>query len=59
MNKQGEPQWDKFLFVAQYDQVKATVEVLGDAKLSEVLDALEAFLIAAGFDPQQVKASLR
>lgn len=58
-SQEEEQRWGAFRFVAQQGRQTITVEIAGDSNLSDTLDAIESFLIAAGFNAQQVKSSFQ
>lgn len=49
--------WGLVVLSAENEKQSVRVEILGDSNLSDTLDAIETFLIAAGFDSEQVKKS--
>jgi hypothetical protein len=48
----------RFIFTQEYGPQRVSVEIDGDSNLSDALDAVETFLIAAGFDRKQVLAGM-
>jgi hypothetical protein len=50
---------NRFQFLYEYDGSRTTVEIHGDSNLSDTLDAIERFLIAAGFDKTQVRQGVQ
>jgi len=47
--------WGRFLFIADHGcGQRVTVEIGSDSNLSDTADAIETFLVAAGFDREQV-----
>jgi hypothetical protein len=50
---------NRFQFIYEYDGARTTVEIDGDSNLSDTLDAIERFLIAAGFDKAQARQGVQ
>jgi hypothetical protein len=50
---------NRFQFIHEYNGARTTVEIDGDSNLSDTLDAIERFLIAAGFDKAQAREGVR
>lgn len=61
MNEQpSSDPWGKFIFVAEHGNgQRVSVEIRGDSDLSDTVDAIETFLVAAGFDRAQVLEVLK
>lgn len=49
----------KIIFSAERANQQVRVEISGESNLSDTLDAIETFLIAAGFHPDSVKQSFK
>jgi hypothetical protein len=49
----------RFQFLFEYNGVRVSVELDGDSNLSDTLDAIERFLIAAGFDKAQAREGVQ
>ena len=50
---------NRFQFIHEHSGSRTTVEIHGDSNLSDTLDALERFLIAAGFNKDQAREGVR